>query len=103
MFLMLQQSEPEDYVIATGETRKLQDFIEVAFQAVGLDWREHTTTDKTLFRPTEIMIGRGDAFKAERKLGWKPNYKMDDVARMMVEAIQSAPQIARIATDAMGI
>jgi GDPmannose 4,6-dehydratase len=88
MFLMLQQSEPEDYVIATGESRKLQDFIEVAFRSVDLDWRQHTTTDKTLFRPTEIMIGRGNAFKAEHKLGWKPKYKMDDVARMMVEAIQ---------------
>lgn len=90
MFLMLQQSEPEDYVIATGETRKLQDFIEVAFRAVGLDWRQHTTTDKTLFRPTEIMIGRGDPSKAERKLGWKPSYKMEDVAGLMVEAVQSA-------------
>jgi GDPmannose 4,6-dehydratase len=88
MFLMLQQSEPEDYVIATGETRKLKDFIEVAFHAVGLDWRQHTTTDQTLYRPTEIMIGRGDAFKAECKLGWKPKYKMDDVARMMVEAVR---------------
>src|ERR1700730_3640481 len=89
MFLMLQRSDPEDYVIATGETRKLQDFIAAAFQALGLDWREHTTTDQTLFRPTEIMIGRGDALKAERKLGWKAKYKMDDVARMMVQAFQS--------------
>jgi GDPmannose 4,6-dehydratase len=96
MFLMLQQPTPEDYVIATGETRKLQDFIDVAFQTVGLDWRQHTATDKTLYRPTEIMIGRGNALKAELKLGWKPKHKMDDVARMMVEAIQSAPQIARM-------
>jgi len=96
MFLMLQQPTPEDYVIATGETRKLQDFIEVAFRTVGLDWRQHTVTDKTLYRPTEIMIGRGNALKAERKLGWKPKHKMDDVARMMMEAIQSAPQIPRM-------
>jgi GDPmannose 4,6-dehydratase len=87
MFLMLQQEAPEDFVIATGETRKLQDFIAVAFEAVGLDWSQHTTIDQTLFRPTEIMIGRGDASKAARKLGWKPKYKMDAVARMMVEAV----------------
>src|SRR5262249_49922483 len=89
MFLMLQQADPEDYVIATGQTRKLQDFIDVAFRAVGLDWREHTTTDKTLYRPTEIMIGRGNASKAAAQLGREPKYKMDDVARMMVEAVQA--------------
>jgi GDPmannose 4,6-dehydratase len=87
MYLMLQQPEPEDYLIATGQTRKLQDFVEAAFRTAGLDWRKHTITDKTLYRPTEIMIGRGDARKAEQKLGWKPRYKMDDVARMMVEAV----------------
>jgi GDPmannose 4,6-dehydratase len=87
MFLMLQQERPDDFVIATGETRKLQDFIAVAFEAVGLDWREHTTIDQTLFRPTEIMIGRGDASKAAQKLRWRPKYKMDEVARMMVEAV----------------
>ena len=81
MYLMLQQPEPEDYVIATGQTRKLEDFVEAAFRTVGLDWRRHTITDKSFYRPTEIMIGRGDA-----KLGWKAKYKMDDVARMMVEA-----------------
>jgi GDPmannose 4,6-dehydratase len=87
MYLMLQQKDPEDYVIATGQTRKLQDFIDAAFKAVGLDWRQYTTTDKSLFRPTEIMIGRGSALKAEHKLGWKPKYYMADVARMMVEAV----------------
>ena len=86
MYLMLQQEAPEDFVIATGETRKLQDFIAVAFEAVGLNWKEHTAIDQTLFRPTDIMIGRGDASKAARKLGWQPKYKMDAVARMMVEA-----------------
>src|SRR6202007_1120454 len=82
MFLMLQQEAPEDFVIATGETRKLQDFIAVAFEAVGLDWREHTTIDKALFRPTEIMIGRGDSSKAAQKLGSQPKYKMEAVVRL---------------------
>jgi GDPmannose 4,6-dehydratase len=88
MYLVLQQNTPEDFVIATGETRRLRDFVAVAFDAVGLDWREHTVTDQSLFRPTEIMVGRGDASKAARKLGWQPKYKMDAVVRMMVEAAQ---------------
>src|SRR5271157_2569448 len=86
MYLMLQQESPEDFVIATGQTRKLQDFVAAAFDAVGLDWREHTMIDQTLFRPTEIMVGQGDASKAAEKLGWKPKYKMDEVVRMMVQA-----------------
>jgi GDPmannose 4,6-dehydratase len=86
MYLMLQQEAPEDFVIATGETRKLQDFIAVAFEAVGLNWKEHVAIDQTLFRPTDIMIGRGDASKAAKKLGWQPKYKMDAVTRMMVQA-----------------
>jgi GDPmannose 4,6-dehydratase len=86
MYRMLQRESPEDFVIATGQTRKLQDFVATAFAAVGLDWRDHTTTDQTLYRPTEIMIGRGDASKAAEKLGWKPKYKMDEVVRMMVQA-----------------
>ena len=90
MYLMLQRQSPEDFVIATGETRKLQDFIAAAFEAVGLDWREHTTIDPTLFRPTEIMIGRGDASKAAEKLGWKAKYKMAEVVRMMVQAAAEA-------------
>jgi GDPmannose 4,6-dehydratase len=86
MYRMLQQEDPEDFVIATGQTRKLQDFVAAAFDAVGLDWRDHTRIDQTLFRPTEIMIGRGDASKAADKLGWQPKYKMDDVVRMMAQA-----------------
>ena len=86
MYLMLQRESPEDFVIATGQTRKLQDFVATAFDAVGLDWREHTMIDQALFRPTEIMVGQGDASKAAEKLGWKPKYKMDEVVRMMVQA-----------------
>jgi GDPmannose 4,6-dehydratase len=90
MYQMLQQESPEDFVIATGQTRKLQDFVAAAFEAVGLDWQDHTTIDPSLFRPTEIMIGRGDASKAAEKLGWKPKYKMDEVVRMMVQAAAGA-------------
>jgi GDPmannose 4,6-dehydratase len=86
MYRMLQQEAPEDFVIATGQTRKLEDFVAVAFEAVGLDWHDHTMIDQTLFRPTEIMIGRGDASRAATQLGWKPRYRMDEVVRMMVQA-----------------
>jgi GDPmannose 4,6-dehydratase len=92
MYRMLQQEVPEDFVIATGQTRKLQDFVATAFDAVGLDWREHTTIDQTLFRPTEIMVGQGDASKAAEKLGWKPKYKMAEVVRMMVQAAIEADE-----------
>jgi GDPmannose 4,6-dehydratase len=86
MFLMLQQERPSDYVIATGETRTLRDFIEIAFQQVGLDWREHIVIDPSLFRPTDLAVGRGNPTKAALKLAWKADYCMNDVARMMVEA-----------------
>jgi GDPmannose 4,6-dehydratase len=92
MYRMLQQESPEDFLIATGQTSKLQDFVAAAFEAVGLDWHDHTTTDQTLFRPTEIMIGRGDASKAAEKLGWKPKYKMAEVVRMMVPAATEADE-----------
>ena len=85
MWLMLQQDTPEDYVIATGETRKLEDFVREAFSAVGLDWREHVKTNSFLMRPTEILVTRADPGKAHRKLGWKARYRMEDVVRMMAE------------------
>jgi len=75
MFRMLQHGVTGDFVIATGQTRKLQDFVSTAFEAVGLDWREHTIIDQTTLRPTEIMIGRGDASKAAERLGWNQNTK----------------------------
>ena len=86
MYLMIQADTPEDFVIATGESRKLEDFGCTAFQHVGLNWRDHVTVEKSLFRPTEIMVGRGNASKAGEKLGWSPRYKMKDVARMMVDS-----------------
>jgi GDPmannose 4,6-dehydratase len=86
MYRMLQQEKPDDYVIATGETRPLRDFVAVAFQEVGLDWREHVVIDRSLFRPTDLTVGRGNATKAANKLGWKAKHLMNDVARMMVTA-----------------
>ena len=89
MYLMLQQQEPDDYVIATGETYSLQAFVETAFSCVGLDWKNCVESDNNLYRPTDIAVGRGNPTKAEQKLGWKAQYKMPDVVRMMVEARHS--------------
>ena len=86
MFLMLQQEKPDDYVIATGSTKPLRDFVEVAFRHVGLDWREYTVVDKSLFRPTDLSVGKANPAKAAAQLGWKARIHMDQVAQMMVEA-----------------
>jgi GDPmannose 4,6-dehydratase len=90
MYSMIRADSPEDYVIATGETRKLEEFVCAAFEHVGLNWRKHVIVEKNLFRPTDIMIGRGNASKAAQKLGWSARCKMEDVARMMVQAVAEA-------------
>ena len=83
---MLQQERAEDYVIATGETRPLQDFVAQAFACVGLDWQEHVVSDKALLRPTDLQKGWGNPEKAKRNLGWEATNRMDDVGRRMGEA-----------------
>ena len=90
MWRMLQQPAAEDYVIATGETRPLQDFVARAFACVGLDWQEHVVSDKALLRPTDLQKGWADPGKAARQLGWTATHKLDDVVRLMVEARRSA-------------
>ena len=83
MWLMLQQDTPEDFVIATGETNSLEDFIAEAFTVVNLDWHEHVDINPTLLRPTDIMIGRANPNKAKNNLGWSAKTKMRDVVRKM--------------------
>ncbi|NET44322.1 MAG: GDP-mannose 4,6-dehydratase [Okeania sp. SIO2B3] len=85
MYLMLQQDEPDDYVIATGESYPLQDFVIEAFATVGLNWQNYVEVDQSLYRPTDISLGRANPIKAKEKLEWKAQYKMPDVVRMMVE------------------
>ncbi|HOP48069.1 MAG TPA: GDP-mannose 4,6-dehydratase [Desulfobacteraceae bacterium] len=85
MWCMLQQENPEDYIIATGHTRKLEDFVREAFEAVGLDWRDHVKANPSLLRPSDIMTIHADSGKALRNLGWKAHYLMEDVVRMMIE------------------
>lgn len=86
MWLMLQQDAPDDFVIATGESHSLEEFVEQAFAAVGLDWRDHVVRDKALLRPTDLATGRGNPARARDRLGWQARHRMRDVVRMMVQA-----------------
>jgi GDPmannose 4,6-dehydratase len=86
MWLMLQQEKPDDYVIATGETRSVSEFCAEAFSHAGLDWREFVKVDPKYFRPAEVDVLQGDATKARRVLGWQPRVTFRDLARLMVEA-----------------
>lgn len=99
MWLMLQQPTPEDYVIATGETHSVREFLEEAFGYVGLDWRKHVDVDPRYYRPAEVDLLIGDAGKAKRQLGWQPKVRFRDLARLMVdadqEALRSAATISR--------
>jgi len=90
MWLMLQQEASDDYVIATGETNKLEDFVHTVFSSLGLDWKEHVAVNHELFRPADILISRADPERAARKLGWRAQYRMRDVAKMMVEGERKA-------------
>ena len=85
MWLILQQEQSDDYVIATGQTNKLRDFINVVFETVGLHWQEHVRVDPLLLRPTDIAEGHANPAKAQLRLGWKAKQMMEDVARLMVE------------------
>ncbi len=86
MWRMLQQSTPDDYVIATGETHSVKDFIEQAFAVAGLDYTKYVVTDKVFFRPAEVELLIGDASKAHQKLDWKPKVKLAELIREMVVA-----------------
>lgn len=88
MWRMLQQDSPDDFVVATGRSHSLAEFVEVAFSACGLDWRAHVVADASLLRPTDILEGRGNPAKARERLGWEARYQMPDVVRLMLEAEQ---------------
>ncbi len=85
MYLMLQQDNPDDYVIATGESYELEQFVEQAFACVGLNWQDYVVTDQSLLRPTDLAISKGNPGRAKEKLGWEAKYKMPDIVRMMIE------------------
>jgi len=85
MWLMLQQDEPDDYVLATGESHSIGDFLEIAFDEIGIeDWKPFVGQDPRFFRPAEVDVLRGDATKAKEKLGWTPKTSFEDLVRKMV-------------------
>lgn len=90
MWLMLQKDVANDFIIATGHTYSLEQFVELAFLAVNLDWRKYVLSDVTMLRPTEIMIRKGNPSKAREQLGWQAHSTMPDVVRLMVEAFQES-------------
>ena len=86
MWLMLQQDQPDDYVIATGETYSVKQLLEVAFQAVDLDWQKFVVIDQKFIRPAEVDLLIGDPARAKTELGWKPEVSFESLIKMMVEA-----------------
>jgi GDPmannose 4,6-dehydratase len=85
MWLMLQQDEPDDYVIATGETHSVRELLEVAFGYVGLDYRQYVVIDPAFVRPAEVDLLLGDSSKASSKLGWKREVDFRQLIEMMVD------------------
>jgi len=85
MWLMLQQPKPADYVVATGESHSVRDFLDIAASYCGLDWHKYVETDPRYYRPTEVDLLQGDASKARKELGWKPRVGFEELVRMMVD------------------
>jgi GDPmannose 4,6-dehydratase len=86
MWLMLQQDTPDDYVIATGETRTVKELVQVAFDRAGLDWEKYVKLDPAFIRPAEVDLLIGDPAKAKKHLGWKPKVSFEQMIRMMVDS-----------------
>ena len=86
MWLMLQQDEPDDYVIATNESHSVREFLDAAFGYVGLDWKKHVEIDPRYYRPAEVDLLIGDYSKAKKRLGWEPKTKFVDLVKLMVDA-----------------
>jgi GDPmannose 4,6-dehydratase len=86
MWRMLQQDQPDDYVVATGETHSVREFLEEAFSYAGLDWKEHVVVDPKYFRPAEVDLLLGDPTKVHERLGWEPKVTFKDLVKLMVDA-----------------
>jgi len=95
MWLMLQQDHSEDYVVATGESHSLKEFIKHTFDCFDLDWKRHVEADSDLLRPTDLMTGRANPYKGKRDLGWEARCKMKDVIKMMIKAEQESIHVKR--------
>ena len=86
MWLMMQQKRPKDYVIATGETHSVKEFVKEAFDYLNLDWKKYVKVDKKFIRPLEVNLLKGDASLANKELGWRPKVNFRQLVRMMVDA-----------------
>ncbi|MCK5708148.1 MAG: GDP-mannose 4,6-dehydratase [Candidatus Aureabacteria bacterium] len=86
MWLMLQQDKPDDFVIATGETHTVKEFVECAFSHADLDWKKYVEIDKRYYRPTEVNLLLGDSSKAKKILGWEPKIKFNELVKIMLDA-----------------
>ena len=86
MWLMLQQDEPDDYVVSTGVTHTVKKLVEVAFAHAGLDWQKYVKIDQRFIRPAEVDLLIGDPAKAKKSLGWEPTVDFEALVRMMVDA-----------------
>ena len=86
MWLMLQQEQPDDYVVATGETHSVREFVDIAFSHVGLNYEDYVVVDPQFFRPAEVELLLGDSQKAQEKLGWKPEVSFEQLVHMMIDA-----------------
>ena len=100
MWLMLQQDEPNDYVIATGETHSVREFVEKVFQKIGLDYEKCVEIDPKYFRPTEVDILLGDPTRAKKELGWEPKVGFDELIDMMIEADMELARKEKMLLDA---
>lgn len=98
VWMMLQQTEPDDYVIATGETHSVRDFLDEAFGYAKLDWRKYVEIDPRYYRPTEVDLLLGDSTKAKRKLGWSPTVSFRELVQMMVDADLQAESTGPVAS-----
>ncbi len=100
MWLMLQQDVPDDYVVATGESHSVKEFLDVAADCCGLDWTRYVETDTRYFRPSEVDYLMGDSSKAQKKLGWKPRVSFEELVRLMVEHDLELARQEQTLTDA---
>jgi len=86
MWLMLQQDEPDDYVIATGEEHSVRELVETAFSHLGLEWEKYVVQDPKFFRPVDLNMLVGDSSKARKRLNWKPSVSFDQLVKLMVDS-----------------
>jgi GDPmannose 4,6-dehydratase len=100
MWMMLQQPKPDDFVIATGETHSVREFVEVVFDYLKLDWKDFVEQDKRYFRPAEVDLLLGNPAKAKRILGWKPTVNFKQLAHMMADADMELAHQEKVLADA---